>query len=74
MEDTSEIYSDATIREWANNIRQTKIRELEKYIKTVKKHFGIHKSNMHVVLYVRSKNRIIELERKLETLKNTVGR
>ena len=59
------------IKAWANQIRQVKIREFEEYCETVKKHFGVNKSNMHPIVYVRYINRITELEGKLETLKNT---
>ena len=59
------------IRAWANQIRRIKIREFEEYIETVKKHFGTNEPNMHPLVYVRNKNRIAELEGKLETLKNT---
>lgn len=70
MEELSPIYDNVSIRDWADNIRQMKIRELEEYIKTVKKYFGIHESNMHPIIHWRNKLRITELERKLETLKN----
>lgn len=64
-----EVYSDVSIREWANNIRQIKIRELEEYIKTLKKYFGCD-PNIHPLVYFNDKMRIVELEKKLETLKN----
>ena len=57
------------IRAWAQQIREMKIREFEDYIKTVKKHFGTHESNMHPILYMSNKFRIAQLEKKLETLK-----
>jgi hypothetical protein len=59
------------IRAWAQQIREMKIREFEEYIKTVKKHFGTHESSMHPILQMSNKFRIMQLERKLETLKNT---
>ena len=70
MEELSPIYDNVSIRDWADNIRQMKIRELEEYIKNVRKMFGIDEPNMHPLVYFNDKMRIVELERKLEALKN----
>lgn len=65
MEELSPIYDNVSIREWANTIRQIKIRELEEYIKTIKIYSGtnFHDKWMNIM-------RITELEGKLEALKN----
>lgn len=74
MEDyLSETYDDVSIRKWAKEIHQMKIRELEEIILTLQRGLSVlnvKNSEDIVFWHVTQRNRILKLERKLDILNN----
>lgn len=58
------------IKAWAQQIRETKIRELRKYIKDIEKDFKKNQGTMFVVTRCHARARISELKGKLKFIEN----
>ena len=74
MEDyLSETYDDVSIRKWAKDIHQMKIRELEEMILALQRGLSVLnvKNNDEIIIWhVAQRNKILNLERKLSILTN----
>jgi len=69
----SETYDDVSIRKWAKDIHQMKIRELEEMILALQRGLSVLnvKNNDEIIIWhVAQRNKILNLERKLSILTN----
>jgi len=61
-------YSDGDIRTWAQQIRTIKIRDLKIIVDYLEKELKADNGNVNVTYYIHCKQRVIELNKKLEYL------
>jgi hypothetical protein len=61
-------YPDVDIRTWAQQIRTIKIRDLKIIVDYLEKELKADNGNTSSIYYIHSKQRVIELKKKLEYL------
>ena len=61
-------YSDSDIRTWAQQIRENKIRDLKSIVESLERELKIDNGNVNVTYHIHCKQRVIELNKKLEYL------
>jgi len=66
--DISQVYENVDIKVWAQQIRTIKIRDLKNIVDSLERELKVDNGNTCLTYYIHSKQRVIELKKKLEYL------